>query len=48
MSMITGIRFGSFVPEPQPHGPVGVPTVYQPAPTDPVIPVHIQPVRSNG
>ena len=46
--MITGIRFGSFVPATRPDGPVGTPTGYQPASTDPIIPVHIQQVKIDG
>ena len=45
--MITGIRFGSFVPTAKPASLVGVPTGYQLAPTNPIVPVHIQQVRIN-
>jgi hypothetical protein len=46
--MILGIRFSSFAPVAKPQGPVGVPTGYQPASTNPVVPVHIQQVNVNG
>ena len=46
--VIIGIKFSSFVPEPRPTSPTGVPTGYQPAPTNPIVPVHNQQVNING
>jgi hypothetical protein len=46
--MIIGIRFSSFAPVAKPQGPIGVPTGYQPASTNPVIPVHNQQVKIDG
>jgi hypothetical protein len=46
--VITGIKFSSFMPEPRPAGPTGVPTGYQPAPINPIVPVHNQQVKIDG
>ena len=45
--MITGIRFSSFVPEPQPESPTGTPTGYVDSDQEPVVPVHNQPVDTD-